>query len=112
MRIRTPYVIVASWMAVNGLGFLLVPQRYTTGSFAVLKDVAPLRWWGAAWLIAAVCALMPHRWWAAFMAIGTSAAFTVGYAGAVVTHQTQAPTTWASSAAITALMIWRTGKQE
>lgn len=104
--------IIAAGMLTNGAGLLLLPGRYTTGSFAVLKQVAPLRAWGAAWIIAGVLTMVSRRPWAMFIAIGTSASFTVGYAAAVATGQTQAPTTWVPSAVITALLLWRTGQLE
>lgn len=92
--------IVAAGYGAHGAGMALRPDRYTSGSYAVLVDLAPMRWWGLAFVaVAALCALpVVPRTVATVALTGHTATWAAGLgAAAWVTHEGESltgPVVW------------------
>lgn len=105
-----PRRIIAGMECVFFADIARHPDDYTSGTYNVLRDVAPLRWWGIAIAALAVATVATRSIWPLALMTGTLLAWTVGLVAAVVTGDSQSPAGWVYQAGIIALLFWAAGR--
>ena len=107
---RTPRRIIAAMVLVFFADLARHPDDYTSGTYEVLRDVMPLRWWGIAIAALAAIALLTLSIWPLAAMAGALITWTLGLVAAVATGDSQSPAGWVYQAGIIALLFWGAGR--
>ena len=107
---RTPRRIIAGMEGVFFGHLALWPDGYTSGSYTVLRQVAPLRWWGIALTVLAAVVFATRSLPPLAVMAGGLVAWTAGLVAALFTGDSQSPAGWVYQAGIIALLFWGAGR--
>lgn len=86
------------------------PHDYTSGTYTVLSDLAPLRWWAIAFVLAGSAMLLTRHLAATVIVGGLMCAWGGGLAAAVATNNSQSPAGLSFIAGYVALLVWGAGR--
>lgn len=88
------------------------PDLYDSGTYTVVADLVPLRWWGIALTTAALAMIFTHGP-AAIIATGTLlASWASGLLAASFTGDSQSPAGAAWILGVVALLWWGVGREQ
>jgi hypothetical protein len=105
-----PRRIIAAMVFVFFADLARHPDDYTSGTYTVLRDAAPLRWWGIVLAGLAVAAFFTRSLAPLAVMAGALIAWTLGLVAAVATGDSQSPMGWVYQAGIIALLFWGAGR--
>lgn len=86
------------------------PQTYTSGTYTVVDDLIPLRWWGIALAAAGTAMALTRSIHAVVAVTALLAGWVAGLVAAVATGDSQSPAGAAFIAGYVALLICNAGR--
>ena len=107
---RTHRRIIAAMVFVFFADIARHPDDYTSGTYTVLRQVAPLRWWGIALTVLAAVVFATRSLPPLAVMAGGLVAWTAGLVAALFTGDSQSPAGWVYQAGIIALLFWGAGR--
>jgi xanthine/uracil permease len=108
--VRTHRRIIAAMVFVFFADLARHPDDYDSGTYNVLRDVAPLRWWGIALAVLAAVVFATRSLPPLAVMVGGLVAWTAGLVAALFTGDSQSPAGWVFQAGIIALLFWGAGR--
>lgn len=104
--------IVAAGLALVGAVMVARPDLFRSPTYTVAEAIAPLRWWGAAFLTVAVvsAARATPRVVAVAVLAGHITSWALALAAAVATGDAASPTAWVPWLIIAALVLHAAGR--
>lgn len=106
-----PRRIIAGMECVFFADLARRPDDYTSGTYTVLRDAMPLRWWGITIAVLAAVTFATRSIWPLAVMTGALLAWTCGIIAAVVTGDSQSPAGWVFQAGIITLLLWGAGRR-
>lgn len=105
-----PRRIIAVGLGLFYLDVFLRPDAYTSGTYTVLRDIAPLNYLAALLLAGAILLAVTRTWHATAVMVALLGGWAIGLGSAVVTGDSESPAGWVFVAMVAALLYWGIGR--